>query len=228
MNFKQLRRGIGARLFPPVVWGLIRLIWKTCRIQTVVGAENIHASVENGDPIIPCYWHQQQLFCVRHLLNVQASNDRLKLGYLISPSSDGDIATNMFGNQGVHIIRGSATRGGALALREIYMRIRQDKISPIVTPDGPTGPIYQFKPGVAMLSQLSKAPIVPLAYAASSAWYLKSWDRFMIPRPFARIVIGIGEPLQVQKTDSADDFRSVCDNMNERLNSLVKACEKLI
>lgn len=228
MNFKQARRRLGAKIFPPIVWGIIQLTWKTCRIKTVVGGENLQSVLDTETPCIPCYWHQQQIFCVRHLLNVANEDPRLKLGYLISPSADGDIASNMFGNQGVHIIRGSATRGGAQALREIYMRIRKDKVSPIVTPDGPTGPIYECKPGVAMLAQLSKAPMLPLAYAASSCWRLKSWDKFMIPRPFAHIVIGVGEPLEVQKEDSKDDFKSVCQEMNSRLNSIAARCEDML
>lgn len=223
-RLKIWRRRIGARLFPPLVWALIKLTWKTCRVETVLGDENLRSLLDSNEPFIPCYWHQQQIFCVRYLLDVADEDSRLKLGYLISPSADGDIATRMFSRQGVHIIRGSATRGGAQALREIYQRIRQDKISPIVTPDGPTGPIYECKPGVAMLSQLSKAPLLPLAYAASSCWYLKSWDHFMLPRPFSRIVVGVGEPVHVGKTDATDGFSRVCTAMNLSLNRVSGLC----
>lgn len=177
-----------------------------------------------NEPFIPCYWHQQQIFCVRHLLDVARDNPSLNLGYLISPSADGDIATRMFSNQGVHIIRGSATRGGAQALREIYTAIRTQKISPIVTPDGPRGPIYHCKPGVAMLSQLSGAPLLPLAYAGKRVWQLRSWDKFMLPVPFSRVVIGIGSPFTVDKTSMADNFCTVCSQMDERLNSLSAQC----
>jgi lysophospholipid acyltransferase (LPLAT)-like uncharacterized protein len=226
LNIKQWRRRLAARLFPALVWGLIRLIWKTCRIKTVIGQEHLDALLVIGEPFIPCYWHQQQIFCVRYLLDQAASNNSLRLGYLISPSKDGDIATSMFGNQGVHIIRGSATRGGAQALREIYTVIRKDKISPIVTPDGPTGPIYECKPGVAMLAQLSKAPLLPLAYASSGVWHLTSWDKFMIPKPFSQIVVGIGPALSIEKSDAADGFADACKNMNERLNLLSRTCEQ--
>jgi lysophospholipid acyltransferase (LPLAT)-like uncharacterized protein len=228
MNFKQLRRRVGAKLFPPIVWGLIRLTWKTCRVEVVINGGNVAALLDQKMPFIPCYWHQQQIFCVRYLLDVAKSDPRLKLGYLISPSADGDIATAMFGNQGVHIIRGSATRGGAQALREIYLRIKNDGISPIVTPDGPTGPIYECKPGVAMLAQLSKVPLLPLAYAASSSWQLKSWDRFMLPLPFARIVIGVGTPLHVKKEDAQDNFAVACHEMNQRLNEISAKCSNKV
>lgn len=186
------------------------------RMQTLLGAE---------DPFIPCYWHQQQIFCVRYLLDAANRTPSLNLGYLISPSADGDLATKMFGGEGVHIIRGSATRGGAQALREIYTVIRKQKVSPIVTPDGPTGPIYQCKPGVAMLAQLSRAPLVPLSYAGSRVWRLRSWDQFMLPMPFSSIVIGIGQPLIVDATLAADNFAQACQQMNQRLDDMSEQCQ---
>ena len=228
MNFKKQRRKLAARIYPPLVWGLIQLIWKTCRIEKVIGGEHLQALLVQSTPCIPCYWHQQQIFCVRYLLDQAAVDSRFKLGYLISPSADGDMATQMFGKQGVHIIRGSATRGGAQALREIYQRIRQDGISPIVTPDGPTGPIYKTKPGVPMLSQLSKAPLLPMAYRASSVWQLRSWDRFMLPRPFSRIVIALEAPLSVTREDAAQEFSQGCSRLDNSLETASRACEEYL
>jgi len=225
VSFKQRRRLLANRIVPPLVWGLIRLIWKTCKVRTVIGTEHIEALLKTGDAFIPCYWHQQQIFCLKYLLDTANSNASLNLGYLISPSADGDLAAGMFGGQGVHIIRGSATRGGAQALREIYTAIRHNSISPIVTPDGPTGPIYECKPGVAMLSQLSRAPLLPLAYAGSRMWRLRSWDQFMLPLPFSSIVIGIGEPLVVDKALAADNFDAACKEMNNRLTRISDQCQ---
>lgn len=204
---------------------MIKLIWKTCKVRAVIGQEHMQTLLAEDNPFIPCYWHQQQIFCVRHLLDTARSTPSLNLGYLISPSADGDLATRMFGNQGVHIIRGSATRGGAQALREIYMAIRREKISPIVTPDGPTGPIYQCKPGVPMLAQLSRVPLLPLSYAGTRVWRLRSWDRFMLPLPFSSVVIGIGPPLSVDSALAEDNFVKACHLMNERLNEVSAQCE---
>lgn len=228
MTFKQWRRRLIANLLPPIVWALIKITWKTCRIKHIVGEEHLQGCIDRDTPFIPCYWHQQQIFCMQHLLRSAQQDERLKLGYLISPSSDGDVAANMFARQKITIIRGSATRGGAQALREIYLQIRKEKLSPIVTPDGPTGPLYRCKPGVAMLSQLSGAPMLPLAYAASSCWYLTSWDRFMLPKPFSTIVIAIGQPIQVEKADAANNFANSCQNMNVGLNNLFAECQKSV
>lgn len=228
MTLKQLRRRVGEKALPPTLWGLFRLLWKTCKLQRIVGDEHMQTLLASGQPFIPCYWHQNQLFCIRYLLDSATQNPALKLGYLISPSADGDVATGMFGNQGVHIIRGSATRGGAQALREIYMVIKKQGVSPIVTPDGPTGPIYEFKPGVAMLAQLSGAPLLPISYHASHYWCLRSWDRFMIPKPFAHIVVTVGKPMTVDKTDAADGFAGVCRAMSQQLNDLSTSAMELV
>ena len=220
MTLKQFRRRLSKKALPPTLWGLFHLLWKTCKIRRVIGHEHLQALLISEKPFIPCYWHQDQLFCVRYLLNNAEEDPRLKLGYLISPSADGDIATGMFGNQGVQIIRGSASRGGAQALREIYTVIKKQGVSPIVTPDGPRGPIYEFKPGVAMLAQLSGAPLLPISYHASHFWCLRSWDRFKVPKPFANIVMAVGEPITVSKSDASDNFESACRMMSQRLNDL--------
>ncbi len=218
MTLKQFRRRLSKKALPPTLWGLFHLLWRTCKIKRVIGHEHMQALLASGQPFIPCYWHQDQLFCVRYLLNSASEDPSLKLGYLISPSADGDIATSMFGDHGIHIIRGSATRGGAQALREIYMVMKKQGVSPILTPDGPTGPIFEFKPGVAMLAQLSGAPLLPISYHASHFWCLRSWDRFVIPKPFANIVVAVGEPVKVDKTDAKDGFQTVCRTMAQRLN----------
>ena len=92
------------------------------------------------------------------------------------------------------VIRGSSTHTGARALRDYYTALTKEKVSPVLTPDGPRGPRFKFKPGALLLAQMSGRPILPMAYAASRAWLVK-WDKFVIPKPFARIVIAIGEPV---------------------------------
>ena len=89
---------------------------------------------------------------------------------------------------GGHVIRGSATHTGARALRDFYEALVKQGVSPAMTPDGPKGPRFVFKPGAILLSQMSQRPILPMAYAASRAT-LFHWDKFVLPWPFSRIVI---------------------------------------
>ena len=149
--------------------------------------------------LIPCYWHQHQLFCAKYLLEQRA---RLKVGWLISPSVDGELGAMMVRRVGAHVIRGSSSHTGARALRDYYQALVKEDISPVITPDGPRGPRFKFKPGAILLAQMSGRPILPMAYAASRAWRIK-WDRFVIPVPFSRIAIAIGPPRYVPRAMDA-------------------------
>ena len=176
--------------------GLVRLFWSTCRVVRVVGDENTAKALEGGKALIPVYWHQHQLFCGKYLLDQSARG--LKLGFLISPSVDGEIGVMIVSHFGGHVIRGSSSHTGARALRDYKDALTQQDVSPSITPDGPKGPRFVFKPGAIMLSQMSQRPILPMAYAASRAWLI-AWDKFVIPWPFARIAIAIGPPQQVPR-----------------------------
>ncbi len=182
---------------------LINLLWRTCRVD-IEGGARLGSLIDSGQPFIPCYWHGRQIFCVHALLAQRKIYPELKLGYLISPSRDGDAAARVFADLGLHVVRGSATRGGAQALRDIYQAIRRDGICPIVTPDGPTGPHEQVKPGVVMLASLAGAPLIPLSFSASACLRLSSWDRTILPLPFSRVRVLIGLPVHVdRKLDEA-------------------------
>lgn len=176
--------------------GLIKLFWSTCRVVRVVGDEKMAAALAKAPSLIPVYWHQHQLFCAKYLLD-NASRG-VKLGFLISPSVDGEIGVMIVSKFGGHVIRGSTTHTGARALRDYYEALTKQGISPSITPDGPKGPRFVFKPGAILLSQMSQRPILPLSFAASRAWLI-AWDKFVIPWPFSRIVIAVGEPRQVPR-----------------------------
>jgi hypothetical protein len=180
---------------------LIRGWWKTCRVVRVVGAEHLLAALSQGPSVIPVYWHQHQLFCGKYLLEQRARG--LKAGFLVSPSVDGELGAMAVERFGAVVIRGSSSHTGARALRDYYDALTKRAVSPVITPDGPRGPRFVFKPGAILLSQMSGRPIVPMAYAARRA-YLFHWDKFVLPYPFTRVAIAIGEPRQVpRKLDAA-------------------------
>src|SRR5208282_5246094 len=126
----------------------------------------------------------------------------VKLGFLISPSVDGEFAAILVRRMGGEVIRGSSSHTGARTLRDFYQALVQEGISPVITPDGPRGPPWVFKGGALMLAQLSQRPIIPMTYFASRAWHV-GWDGFVIPQPFARIVIAVGEPVYIPKGTDA-------------------------
>ncbi|HEY5603399.1 MAG TPA: lysophospholipid acyltransferase family protein [Gammaproteobacteria bacterium] len=205
---------------------VIRVIWSTCRVTHIVGEQHVERVTAGGKAFIPCYWHQQILFGAWYLY--QLSKRGIRIGFLVSPSKDGEIATNVINSWGGTVIRGSETRTGAQAMRDMYNLIVKEKISPAINSDGPQGPQHVFKVGDLMLSQLTQAPLLPLAYAASRAWRLNSWDRFLIPMPFSRIAIVIGEPFTTPKGLHAEDLEPQRLQMENTLKDLTRQAEALL
>jgi len=220
---KARKRRFTHILLKPLLWVVVNLLWASCR-KKIIGQGNMDQVLSGGKPVIPCYWHQQQLFCGWYML--QQIKQGMKVGFLISPSVDGEIPAKIVAAKGAQVIRGSSTRTGAQALRDMYQLISRDGVSPVTTPDGPTGPIFGFKPGTAMLSRLTGAPMLPMACAAKSAWYFGSWDKFMLPKPFTRVVIVVGEPVMVDPQQSTKDLAPVQAQMETAINNMMSLAAK--
>lgn len=216
------RRLLLYRSLLPFGLALLRLLWRCCRVEAVLGADHIAQALKSGSSFIPVYWHQHQLFCVKHLLDQRAAG--VHLGFLISPSVDGEIGAMLVQGLGAVAIRGSSSYTGARALRDYYLALTRDGLSPAITPDGPRGPVWKFKPGAILLAQLSQRPIIPMAYAASRAWRIK-WDRFVIPKPGARIAIAVGEPVYVPRGLDGAGLARLQLEMEQRLLNLSEVAD---
>ncbi len=203
----------------PVVMFIVRVIWTSCRVK-IIGQENMDRVLKEGKPVIPCYWHQQHIFCSWYMLNQIKKG--MKVGFLISPSVDGEIPARLVSARGAHVIRGSSNRTGAQSLRDMYQIISKDGISPVTTSDGPTGPIFKFKQGAAMVARITKTSMLPLAYAAKNARRLGSWDHFMIPYPFTTVVIAIGKPVMVPMGKASENLQLYQDKMETAINGLME------
>jgi lysophospholipid acyltransferase (LPLAT)-like uncharacterized protein len=213
------------RMVVPLGLALIRLVWRSSRVVSVQGTEHITQALARAPSFIPVYWHQHQLFCVKHLLSLRPLG--VKLGFLISPSVDGELGAMLVRSLGAEVIRGSSTHTGARALRDYYQALSHDNVSPAITPDGPRGPPWKFKPGAVLLAQLSQRPIIPMTYAASRAWKIK-WDSFVLPKPLARISIMVGEPVYVPKGLDAAGLEGLQADMEARLKSLYQQAKILL
>jgi len=198
--------------------GLAWLLWSTCKIDKVIGAEHMDRAVAGGKPVIPCYWHRMHVFCARYMLDQM---DRgLKPGFLISPSVSGEVPAAMARGAGAEVVRGSPTRTGGQALRDMYLTVSRDSVSPVITVDGPKGPAEVVKIGAVLLARLTKRPIIPMTFAASSATLLNSWDRFVLPRPFSKIVLVVGEPITVPPGTPIDELEPVRLELENSLKAL--------
>jgi lysophospholipid acyltransferase (LPLAT)-like uncharacterized protein len=213
----RARRALYA-LAVPLGVALIRLWWRTCRVVRIEGEEHLAAALSRAPSLIPCYWHQHQLYCGKYL--VEQRSRGLTAGWLISPSVDGELGAMLVRRFGAAVIRGSSTHTGARALRDYYQALTREGISPVITPDGPRGPRFKFKPGALLLAQMSQRPILPMSYAASRAWLVK-WDKFVIPVPFlARIAIAIGPPRYVPRVTGAASLEALEGEMERELQRL--------
>jgi lysophospholipid acyltransferase (LPLAT)-like uncharacterized protein len=136
-------------------------------------------------PKVCALWHNR-LFIASHFF--QKYFQGTKMYGLISPSKDGAWLSEVYRNMGIHAIRGSTRRGGRNALLEMIDAISQGH-TVTITPDGPRGPRYFAKPGIAMLAQETHAPIMLAGIQIYRAWRFSSWDRFYLPKLFSRISV---------------------------------------
>ena len=172
------------------------LVLRTSRVRVVVDpAVDVHVR-ERGLPVIYALWHCQVFF-----MPLLRRYERRPLAVLLSQHRDARIVGVAAQLRGVQLVKGSSTRGGSQAYRQLLARLRQGQ-SVCVTPDGPKGPARQVKSGVIQLSRRSGCVVVPVAWAATRKRQLRSWDRTVLPLPFGRYLFVLGSPLAF--ADEAD------------------------
>jgi lysophospholipid acyltransferase (LPLAT)-like uncharacterized protein len=210
-------------MFGPLLGFALRALYKSLRVETS-GAEHLLALRQAGQPFIPCAWHQRQFGCVFYL----GQRPELNLAVVVSPSLDGELVSRIIKPLCAEIIRGSATRSGAETLRDLYQAIVRRKRSMVIHPDGPRGPARSFKLGTLLLAQWSGAPLLPLAFAADRVWQFDSWDRLILPKPFARTVIAIGAPRSVARNVRPEQIEGLAVEMGRTLDELIVTAERLV
>jgi hypothetical protein len=187
----------------------VRILARTWRVRELhQGSGDIVRQHER--PVIFCLWHCE-LLC--HMWNFR----KLGIVVLISEHGDGEVAARAAESMGYRTIRGSSRRGAERALLSLAREV-ENGAHVAITPDGPRGPAESFAPGALIAAQRSGAPIVLLRAEADRAWRLRSWDRFIIPKPFARLTIYVSEPLAV----NAESLRAAADQA-PRFQTLMRA-----
>jgi lysophospholipid acyltransferase (LPLAT)-like uncharacterized protein len=157
--------------------------------------------LQNGGKVLLCCWHQQFFSAIRHYKTYAAYQPAL----MISQSKDGNIIARIAEKTGWHTVRGSSSRDGGRALKEMIDHLLQSSFGGHIL-DGPRGPAGVVKAGVVRLARASGALVVPFYTSADRAWYLNSWDRFLLPKPFARVTLRFGEMLDLTSGESEEDF----------------------
>ena len=205
-----------ARVLIVLGLGLYRLWARTLRLR-VEDPHDVVALVRN-QPVIFAIWHNRLLMLPR--VFDPCFPTRQSFG-LISASRDGDLVSILIERSGYGTIRGSSSRKGVSALRQLVDTLAAGS-NVLFTPDGPRGPVYEASQGVVFLAQKTGAPVVPIHMEYSSCWRLKSWDRFILPRPFARLRAIFGAPIQIEPTAEAEQFEAERLRLQNAMISLVE------
>jgi len=167
---------------------LIRLLAMTWRMRPE-NDDAMRSARASGQRVIFTLWHGE-------LLPLLWQHRKEGVAVVISEHRDGEIIAQIAERLGYATVRGSSSRGGSRALIGLMRAIEAGRDG-AVTPDGPRGPAHVFAPGAAIAAQRTGAPLVPVRASASRAWRLKSWDRFLIPKPFATVRVSYGPPTMV-------------------------------
>jgi lysophospholipid acyltransferase (LPLAT)-like uncharacterized protein len=178
---KERRIGWIVRIGVP----LVRLLASTWRIREVNRAPSQRLR-DAGKPVIFTLWHGE-------MLALLWNHRREGITVLISEHGDGEIIARVADALGLRTVRGSTSRGAGRALLGMSRTVQRGG-DVAFTPDGPRGPARKFAPGALIVAQRTGAPVITLAVSPSRCWRLKSWDGFMIPKPFARVRIAYGDP----------------------------------
>ena len=216
------RSALARRLGPVLASGFIRTLRATMRFSS----ENdsvVRALHEAGRPYVHAFFHDQLLLMTYSYLGRDYGRT---LAVLASRHRDGEYVARTLERFGHLLVRGSTGRGGAAGLVEMIRHLRAGRDAAFAT-DGPRGPRHRVQIGVVEAARLGKAPIVPVAFAASRAKRLRSWDRFQVPAPFSRGVVVYGTPIAV---DPAAD-RAVMERqraaLEDELEALTRRAERL-
>lgn len=195
MSAHSLGQRLQRSLIPAAAAALVRLLAMTWRVR-VVGGEHHAALAESGTPFVFILWHGE-------LLPLLWFHRKQGVSILVSEHRDGELVAQAARRLGYGLVRGSTSRGGARALLEVASLLKRG-VTVGVTPDGPRGPRHHFTPGAIVAAQRAGAPLLPIRASADRAWRLRSWDAFLIPKPFARVTIAYSAAQRVQATGIAD------------------------
>lgn len=191
----------------------IRLVMLTSRKTFEIHPDSAGYMRGEGNAIF-AFWHGRMML-------LPAINPPRKMHVLISEHRDGKLISQVIHHFGQDTVVGSSSRGGTEAVRNILRLLKNgDNIS--ITPDGPRGPNQTAEMGIVTVAKLSKKVVLPITFSAKKHKRLKSWDKFMVAKPFGSIVFCIGAPIMVEQADEAARVA-----IETAMNNLVEHADKL-
>lgn len=174
--------------------------------------------LRGGHKVILAFWHNRQIGLIR------VADELRPVKVLISRHGDGEIIARIVARFGIGSVRGSSTRGGKTAVRQLVSASRQSHLA--ITPDGPVGPRYHAKQGVALVAALTGLPVTWISWSTDRAWRFKSWDRFILPKPFARIRYRVEGTVEIDRNAGAEEIEAGRLEIESRLNTLTATLDR--
>lgn len=229
-----LRRLRSARLTREIVARLAVGYLRLCRatIRWDIVENDVRPRIRSGEGRwVLAIWHGRLMMIPSEM------NTRLDVRAIISRNRDGDIISRTVGLFGIGTIRGSSrdpskpmlNKGGQDAFRNaLDILQKQENVIVALTPDGPRGPLRRCQPGVARISAQARAVVVPWTFSVAHGWQLRSWDTFIVPRPFSRGVIAYGTPISPPADDDPGTLEIYRLAIEQALNDLTDAADRQV
>jgi lysophospholipid acyltransferase (LPLAT)-like uncharacterized protein len=206
------------RVIPPLAAILTKTLMLSCRVVKVEGQQRERDTLARWGGAIYPTWHQRMSY-LSHYLGAR------NVTVMISQSRDGEYAARTARLLGFNSVRGSTTQGGTEALRAIISRIKRGENGGMLA-DGPQGPARVAKIGSIIMARSAGVPLLPLTWGGDRCWSFNSWDRYVVPKPFARVVIYIAEPVWVPRNAKGEELEVYRRLLEERLNEGTRWCDE--
>jgi lysophospholipid acyltransferase (LPLAT)-like uncharacterized protein len=214
MTFKDtLKDFCYQQFFPRAGLIFVKLLSRTYH-YCLVDTHNEQLAMDEHGSVVYASWHQ------RFFPGITFFASRKPIAIMISQSRDGEMIARVVDILGWQSVRGSSSKGGMRALKEIRHLTKQGyRIGHIV--DGPQGPFGVVKPGLITIAQFAAAPIVPAIISAQRCWVFNSWDRFMVPKPFSKVFLRVAPPIVVPRRLDEAAFENLRQNVEMQIKELV-------
>lgn len=205
--FRKIRRSLTGIIGKGLLW-----LWAKSVRTTVLGEDRYKVLRSHKKPVIILIWHGR-IFYAPYFFR------RRGIMPLVSPSEDGEIIAQIIGRWGYKPLRGSSSHSVVKAWNEMKREL-EDGGELIIVPDGPRGPDRKMKPGALKLAKETGAYLIPFSFSSSRKKNLKSWDRFLIPLPFSRVVAVYGDPISVEPDVNKKELQKKLQQVQEDLVGL--------
>lgn len=214
-NWRKFKRKLLAYSYAYLGKYVLRLLLWSCKTN-VEGIERF-VDLASKEKCILMLWHNR-LALVSEILNRHAP--QFVYTALISKSRDGDplavLAQSYKSGKAIRVPHNARHQ----ALKKVINNLKKNREIIVITPDGPRGPCYNVKPGIALAAKEAKATIVPFTWKADRYWKLNTWDNFMLPKPFANIQVILGEPIKIEEESSLLGIEHLTHRLQQSLQSM--------